>query len=236
MVRRLNLEMLREHFATPPPLTGTNFCSARQTVLSHKLCFRVRQTSLAYYKLTLYVICTDSNTAKIKYKTPRHNNNLHFLCLVPDHGPLGLTGFNISSTAINISWGLIPKKYQNGIITGYRVYFDDNIHHSGSITVPVSQRNVILEDLLSYSLYNISIAGLTRKGEGWNRTFVMIRTDAGGRCCDNSPSFTSTIHHYNHQYHHHQTTPIIAITIIIIITIIITIIIITTTNTIITII
>lgn len=108
-----------------------------------------------------------------------------FLCLVPDHGPLSLTGFNISSTALNISWSLIPKEYRNGIITGYRVHFDDNIHHSGSITLPFFQRNVVLEGLLSYSLYNISVAGLTRKGEGWSRTSVMIRTDAGGRCRDN---------------------------------------------------
>ena len=92
-----------------------------------------------------------------------------------------MTGFNISTTAINVSWSLIPEEYRNGIIIGYRVHYHDNMRHSGSITLPVSQRHVTLDALLSYTLYNISVAGLTKIGEGWNRTFTFVRTNPGGK-------------------------------------------------------
>ena len=96
--------------------------------------------------------------------------------------------------------------------------------------LPVSQRHVILEGLLSYTLYNISVAGLTKAGEEWNRTFVMIRTNAGGRCCDQSLSPTGIRHNlpsiiltistimttFNitviHYYHHHDHRIITTIT------------------------
>ena len=104
---------------------------------------------------------------------------------------MDLTGFNISATSINVSWGLIPEEYRNGIIIGYRLYYNDDIHHSGSLTLPASQRHVILENLLSYSLYNISVAGITSKGEGWNRTFVFIYSAAGGRYINLLISFTN---------------------------------------------
>ncbi len=153
------------------------------------------------------------------------------LYLVPDRGPVNVTGLNISSTAVNISWGLIPKEYRNGIIIGYRLYYDDYFRHSGSITLPMSQRNVILDDLNSYTLYNISVAGLTKAGEGWSRTFVLIRTNTGGRdyviyhvpftiiyhghllswtsSLLSSPCTITTIItiHHNH-YHHHHNPPL----------------------------
>jgi hypothetical protein len=94
---------------------------------------------------------------------------------------MNVTGFNISTTAINVSWSLIPEEYRNGIIIGYRVHYHDNMRHSGSITLPVSQRHVTLDALLSYTLYNISVAGLTKIGEGWNRTFTFVRTNPGGK-------------------------------------------------------
>ena len=103
-----------------------------------------------------------------------------FQIIVPDHGPLDLASFNISTTAINVSWGLIPKEYRNGIIIGYRVHYHDNMRHSGSVTLPASQRYITLNNLLSYTVYNISVAGLTKIGEGWNRTIVFERTNPGG--------------------------------------------------------
>ena len=62
------------------------------------------------------------------------------------------------------------------------MYYDDLMHikHSDSVTLPASQSNVILNNLMSYTLYNISIAGLTNAGEGWNRTSVLVRSDVGG--------------------------------------------------------
>jgi hypothetical protein len=138
-----------------------------------------------------------------------------------------LTGLNISTTAANLSWNLIPKQYQNGIIIGYRVHYDDFMGHSGSIILPALQRHVILKGLLSYTLYNISVAGLTKAGEAWNRTFVLIRTNAGGTVglvishfqlpslatiyqalfTINStimrPINMIVIHYYHHHDHHH---------------------------------
>jgi hypothetical protein len=124
---------------------------------------------------------------------------------------MNVTGFNISETEVNISWSLIPEEYRHGIIIGYRVYYQDDHRHSGSITVPASQRNVLLNGLFSYTLYNISIAGITRAGEGWKKTSALVHTNPGG-------SFTTiefiikipVYHpHFPHHYHHCTELPII---------------------------
>jgi hypothetical protein len=93
---------------------------------------------------------------------------------------MNLTGFNISETAINVSWSFIPQKYRHGIIIGYRVHYEDEHRHSESVTVPASQRSITLNHLHSYTLYNISVAGITKIGEGKNRTSVLTYTNPGG--------------------------------------------------------
>ena len=93
---------------------------------------------------------------------------------------MNVSGFTISENEANVSWNLIPEKYRHGIIIAYRVHYQDTHRHSGSITVPASQRNIILSGLFSYTLYNISIAGITKAGEGWNKTSVLVHTNPGG--------------------------------------------------------
>ena len=93
---------------------------------------------------------------------------------------MNVTGFNLSQTEANVSWTHIPKEYRNGIIIGYRIHYKDQYGHSGNVSVPASQMNIILNGLYSYTWYNISIAGITKIGDGWKRTSVLIRTNRGG--------------------------------------------------------
>ncbi|XP_028392974.1 uncharacterized protein LOC114517441 isoform X2 [Dendronephthya gigantea] len=122
---------------------------------------------------------------------------------IPDWGPLDLTALNVSETAINVTWALIPEEYRNGIIIGYRVHFVDFYRHSGNVTVPASQRNIILKDLRSYTMYNISVAGLTKIGEGWKKTSVLTMTNPGAPSrepwelvCSGQTSYTISLHWY----------------------------------------
>ena len=93
---------------------------------------------------------------------------------------MNVIGFSISETEVNVSWTHIPKEYRNGIIIGYRIHYEDEYRHSGSVSVRASEMNIILNGLFSYTLYNISVAGITRIGEGWKRTSVLIHTNPGG--------------------------------------------------------
>ena len=99
--------------------------------------------------------------------------------LVPRRGPGNLIGYSVSAKEVNITWRLIPREYAQGIIKGYRVYYDDKLRHSGNVSMPSSQTHLLLGGLMSYTQYNISVAGFTKFGEG-PRTSVLIETDEGG--------------------------------------------------------
>ncbi|XP_028396320.1 uncharacterized protein LOC114520285 [Dendronephthya gigantea] len=99
---------------------------------------------------------------------------------VPHASPQGLHGFNTSDTTIKIFWKLVPIDDQNGIITGYTIFFNTtrrngDINHREKRVGLILQTN--LDSLLPFKYYDIQIAAWTSKGMGPKSNVTTILTE-----------------------------------------------------------
>ena len=117
---------------------------------------------------------------------------MHFILyfLAPYGAPRNFSGYNISASQIQLFWEDVEKEQKNGVIQGYKIFY----HVEGATTelaenVPISILNpssppmtTTLDSLLTYSLYNISIAGYTTySGDGKRSQAIFIKTDSDSK-------------------------------------------------------
>ena len=110
--------------------------------------------------------------------------------VVPSVGPAIAAYRNTSSTSIYVQWNhTIPEKKYNGILIGYRVYWDEdhfssnhNYDSRGSADVGLDTSNYTVTSLHEYWLYNIHVAGRTSVGAG-KYTTVTVMTDDDSKIC-----------------------------------------------------
>jgi len=90
--------------------------------------------------------------------------------LVPDAPPENVQALSRSSTAIMVTWDPVPEIDRNGIITQYKVEFNQStfsdISTSNLTTTNGSQLNVELEGLEEYVEYSVRVRAYTRVGSG----------------------------------------------------------------------
>ncbi|XP_044163802.1 receptor-type tyrosine-protein phosphatase delta-like isoform X2 [Acropora millepora] len=96
----------------------------------------------------------------------------------PNAPPSNVTGHNVSSTSIFISWGQVPFPDQNGVILSYTVTY--RVLPSGSsqtknVTAPANQTT--LTGLNEYTNYSITVFASTSKGGGNQSTPIVVITD-----------------------------------------------------------
>ncbi|XP_068727262.1 uncharacterized protein [Montipora capricornis] len=87
---------------------------------------------------------------------------------VPDRPPAEITAQASSSTSVTIRWNPVPRGYENGVVTGFRVlYFDAaNTQPKLNVTVGANISSVELKDLLVYTNYCIEALAFTSQGDG----------------------------------------------------------------------
>ena len=92
--------------------------------------------------------------------------------IVPSAPPASFRGYNTSSTSIFVQWDQVPAADQNGVILNYTIKYTET-DSSGSeaitdktVVVVAPKRNVTLENLNEYRIYNITVAASTSKGKG----------------------------------------------------------------------
>jgi hypothetical protein len=94
-----------------------------------------------------------------------------FIPIDPSNFPTNVVSLTLSSTTIEVTWGIVPPIDQNGIITMYEVLYQPLETFSGAIG-PLT-RNVsgmamllVLMDLQEFVSYNISVKAYTSIGDG----------------------------------------------------------------------
>lgn len=98
-------------------------------------------------------------------------------CTAPTIAPFNITGFNISSTTINISWSAIPKEYTRGPIGSYIVRYGLAAQNN---TKSVDATTTLLEGLQEYSIYSIAVCGVSIQNHEGPCNSISVRTDEGG--------------------------------------------------------
>ncbi|XP_022810552.1 protein sidekick-2-like isoform X4 [Stylophora pistillata] len=97
----------------------------------------------------------------------------------PTAAPSNVRGRNTSSTSILVEWDDVPAFEQNGIITGYTIFYRSQTEgHDGSAQAGPDNRQKKLTDLRKYVNYNITIRASTSKGDGPESSpAIVVRTD-----------------------------------------------------------
>ena len=108
---------------------------------------------------------------------------LNFECflIVPSAAPVDVTGMNMSSTSLRISWLPPPAEDQNGIITAYNITYTAAGGSEMIDSTSGSVQLIELTGLLKFSTYNISVAASTSVGIGPSES-VTVSTDTDGEC------------------------------------------------------
>jgi hypothetical protein len=97
-----------------------------------------------------------------------------YLCLVPSIPPKGFSGVNFTGpTTIFVSWGALSQEELQGVLSAYEVRFqafsvaDEELLNPPRETVRiVSENNVKITGLSTYTTYKVSVAAVSGGGKG----------------------------------------------------------------------
>ena len=97
------------------------------------------------------------------------------LFIGPDAPPQNVTGYNISSTSINVTWNEVPEDKQHGDIIRYTVMYNKttNVINKSEVT----EKFFELKVLDKYTIYDIKVLAATRKGDGPASDPIKVQTD-----------------------------------------------------------
>lgn len=109
---------------------------------------------------------------------------------MPQIPPTQVSGFNTSSTSINVTWVAISSAQVRGVLTSYTVQYlpldkyGNNVTDRQQFTVPSTQMSAELKGLKKYTNYSISVSGVTRD-IGVESQSIFVRTSEDGRSNNN---------------------------------------------------
>ena len=120
--------------------------------------------------------------------------------LVPYGAPRNVTGYNISSSSIMLTWYDVKEDLRNGEITGYLIYFHPKDDSSSVDTKDVLMSTLtpgalpmtcIVTGLSIYTEYNMTILAYNGAGSGIEVSTKFIFTDSESKFYSVSEYFES---------------------------------------------
>ena len=89
-----------------------------------------------------------------------------------------MTGYNTSSTSINVTWNEVPEDKQHGDIIRYTVMYNKttNVINKSEVT-QISEKIVELKGLDKYTIYDIKVLAATKIGDGPASDPIKVQTD-----------------------------------------------------------
>ena len=96
---------------------------------------------------------------------------------VPSDGPRFLRGYPLNSTAIHISWELIPPRSHNGKLLGYRIRYrrlGSQLHTEKNVTS--NSTKVVISRLDFRTSYEIKVNGFNEVGHGPPGNLIILET------------------------------------------------------------
>lgn len=97
---------------------------------------------------------------------------------------------------IRVKWSEIDKKDQNGIILGYRVYYNEKGQRK-ELRKQTASTNTIITGLKPFTKYCIKVTGYTKVGESPEGNCVVVQTSDSGKLHEQC---IITIHHFEVSY------------------------------------
>jgi hypothetical protein len=106
--------------------------------------------------------------------------------IVPADSPQAVSGRPLDSRSIEVTWKPPPPDKQNGVITGYRLFYVENEDGAGEpdatvVTVGADGRSRVLGALATWTEYKIWVLAFTNVGDGPRSAPIIVQTDEDGR-------------------------------------------------------
>ena len=98
---------------------------------------------------------------------------------VPSRPPSNVTAVSSSANSINVTWGAVPSAHQNGIITGYIVFYKE-ISALGYSSAATTQRGVTISGLKPATQYAMRVLAYTNNGNGIASERLVLFTSEKG--------------------------------------------------------
>jgi len=94
---------------------------------------------------------------------------------------VNITVRTTNSTSLSVGWNPVPLGLENGVITGYKVFYVDQANTVAKLHINVSSTtfSVELGGLLVYTNYCIQVLAFTRSGDGPLKDCVVVSTAEG---------------------------------------------------------
>ena len=97
------------------------------------------------------------------------------LFIGPTAPPQNVTGYNTSSTSINVTWNEVPKDKQHGDIIRYTVMYNKTTNVINKSEV--SEKFFELKGVDKYTIYDFKVLAATRIGDGPASDPIKVQTD-----------------------------------------------------------
>ena len=123
-----------------------------------------------------------------RFSTPLKFNCNNILCLLlaPSSPPQGLSGFNLSSTGITISWSPPPTIDTNGVIQHYTVEVDE-VWTGHRLTFYPTNTNINIGALHPYYVYQCRVAAVTVAQGPFTSNLQIVTGEDGKSCATTNP-------------------------------------------------
>ena len=106
-----------------------------------------------------------------------------FLSTVPAISPPNVSVTVLNTSALTVSWRPIEEILWQGLFLGYVVYFNhsgDDLHN----TVSANTLELTITNLTAFTVYDVTVAGYTRKGLGPKSSIIGKRTHEESKKAD----------------------------------------------------
>ena len=111
----------------------------------------------------------------------------YYSIAVPSSPPSSFSVNASSSTSIRASWQLPPADSQNGIITGFKLFYKKNDSAGSATVVPINSAATLTKNvsgLDKYTEYEFQVLAFTSVGDGPNSSVEVERTMPDGKMCN----------------------------------------------------
>ena len=106
--------------------------------------------------------------------------NQHFFSPVPDRPPLSIRHSSPSSTSILLYWDPVPPQFENGIIKGFKVEYQEDRPNSELAIIERFLVNwVLLDGVKKFTEYSVRVSAFTSIGYGPENNITVLTPQDG---------------------------------------------------------
>ena len=123
----------------------------------------------------------------------------YYSIVVPSSSPISFSLTASSSTSIRASWQLPPADSQNGIITGFKLFYKKKDSEGSATLVAINSGGTLTKNVTGldkYTEYEFEVLASTSVGDGPKSSTKVKRTLQDGKMCNMYIVYSTYLNHF----------------------------------------